>query len=204
MFKTDIANLALGHLGVSFTVSDLDADDSNQAKVIRRYFNTSLETILSKYEWGFSTAIAPLNKVEDCPQEGLYAVSYRCPVDCLKVLKIGTQQGLRITEDYDDERIKFEEAFDDAGTLIYTDLAQAYVKYAKRVDDGIDFPNHVGRAIAAQLAMDIAPSIITNNFSKVKNLLMDDAKREINDQIAEELNRKPRPTTSDSRFVRVR
>lgn len=205
LFDADISNLALGMLGSTLTISNVSSDTSAQAKVIRRYFRTSLETLLERYEWGFATKIAALTLIEECPNEGVYGYSYRAPSDSLVIRRLGAEVALQAVEDYEDERIKFEEFHDDAGgVLIYTNIAEAFIRYTKNVDSGIAFPNHFGRGLAAQLALDIAPSIITNNFAKIRNVLLVDAERKINDSIAADLNRKPRPEASESRFVRVR
>jgi hypothetical protein len=205
LFDADISNLALGMLGSTLTISNVSSDTSAQAKVIRRHFQSSLETLLERYRWGFATKIEALAKVEEAPNDGVYAFSYRCPSDCLVIQKIGIESALQDAEDYQDELNKYEEFFDDAGgILIYTNIDEVYARYTKNVDSSIAFPNHFGRGLAAQLALDIAPSIITNNFAKVRNVLLIDAEGKINDAIAADLNRKPRPETSDSRFVRVR
>jgi len=204
LFDADISNLALGMLGSTLTISNISSDTSAQAKVVRRNFKSSLETLLERYEWGFATKIERLILNSEAPNNGVYGFSYRCPSDCLVIRKIGVEQSLQQTEDFEDERIKFEEVYDPNGTLIYTNLGDAFARYTRNVGQEISFPNHFGRALAAQLALDIAPSIITNNFAKVRNVLLIDAERKINDGIAADLNRKPRPEASPSRFVRVR
>ncbi|QDP57311.1 MAG: hypothetical protein Unbinned1322contig1000_55 [Prokaryotic dsDNA virus sp.] len=204
LFDADISNLALGMLGSTLTISNVSSDTSAQAKVIRRHFQSSLETLLEKYEWGFATKIAALSLVEEAPNDGVYAFSYRAPSDSLVVRRIGAESALQSVEDYEDERNEYEEFYDSSGVLIYSNIGDAFIRYTKNVSSSIAFPNHFGRALAAQLALDIAPSIITNNFAKIRNVLLIDAERKINDGIAADLNRKPRPKTSESRFVRVR
>lgn len=204
LLKADVANLALGLLGSSLSISDVDLDTSAQAKVIRRHYSSSLQTILEKHPWGFATKIEALALFEECPANGTYGFSYSYPSDCQVIQKIGAESTLRDTEDHEDERVIFEEFHESTGTKLYTDVQYAFARYTKLIDESATMPNHFGKALAAQLALDIAPSIITNNFAKVKNVLITDARMQINDGVAEDLNRKPRPVASDSRFVRVR
>lgn len=201
--QAEIANLALGRLGVTLTITDVDTDESQQGKIVRRHWKTSLEYLLEHYQWGFATAYESLALVEENPNDS-FGFSYRCPADCVIIRLIGTSSDLADREDYIDERNLFEEAYDDAGTLIYTNIGDACARYTKRVADSYAFPNHFGRALSAQLALDMAPSLITNNFGKVRNLLITDAEREINKGISDDLNRKPRPEDSQSKFVRAR
>ena len=204
MLKTEIANLALQHVGTSKQIANLDTDDSNEARVIRTQFNRSLEKLLEKHPWGFAQKVAKLELIEECPGDGSYAFSYRYPADCKIIQNIGAQGNIRDTEDYLEEREPFEEYAGSSETLIYTNLGQAWAKYTKLMDPDINFPTHFGEALSWKLAMNIAPSLITNNFSKVKRMFMDDAKSGIAEGIAADLNRKPRPDSSKSRFSRAR
>lgn len=200
LLKADVANLALGLLGSTLSISDVVLDTSAQAKVVRRHYSSSLQTLLERYAWGFAGKLQALSLLEESPEEGMYAFAYSQPSDALVILKVGAKSFLQDTEDHLDERNIFEEL----GAKILTNVGDAYARYTRLIDEGEAMPNHFGRALAAQLALDIAPSIITNNFAKVKNVLVTDAERRINDGIAADLNRKPRPVASDSRFVRVR
>lgn len=204
--KTEIGNLALGYLGVSLTVSDLDAggDTSNQAKILRRNLSSSLIHLLERHPFRFATEVKGLALVEKCPNDGSWGFSYRCPDDCVIVQKLGVQAQMKLEETYEDERNPFEEAYDDLGTLIYTDIEDVFIRYTKALSIDGRFPNHFARGFAAQLAMDIHPSIITNNFAKIRNVLLTDLQKKIDGSIADDLNRNPRVNTSLPRYARAR
>ena len=203
LFINEISNIALARIGSSLTISNLEDDNTNQAKIIRTHVQSSLTKLLEMYPWGFATKFAPLALVEENPINS-WSFSYQMPSDAVVLRQLGVEGLFEDKENYDDERDKFKEVYSDTGLLIYTNIGQAWAEYTLAIPQGYHFPNHFGRALAAQLALDIAPQLITNNFAKVKSVLISDAKTEINDQIAEDINRKPRPETSKSRFARVR
>lgn len=204
LYKQDIANLALGRLGVSLTVVDLETENSNQAKVIRRHFRMSLDTLLEAHEWGFATGFSPLPLVSENPNNN-YAYEYGMPVDCL-VLRLIAENGIYpSTKQYEYEKSKWREVYTGGGARrIYTNVNSAHGEYTVRLPEDIAFPTHFGRALSAQLALDIAPQLITNNFGKVKNELFTSAKSDITLGIAADLGREPQLGDSPSPFIAAR
>lgn len=202
--KTEIANLALGRIGATLQIVSLDTDNSTQAKVLRQHFNTSLKTLLGKHAWGFATDYAALDLVEENPVGG-YAFLYRPPSDCLMIRAIAPSGvDMRDMDQYADEQVHWEESYDANGPLVRSDVGDAVAKFTKDVSPDIKFPDHFGRALAAQLSMDIAPQLITNNFPKVKEALNNSAENDISQGIALDISRKPPTQNSDSIFIRAR
>lgn len=203
LLKTDIAILALGRLGSTLSVINLDVDTSTQAKAIRKHFETSLKTLLELYPWNFATKFAKLALVEDNPQPA-WGYSYRLPDDCLVLRKIADSALFFDRMEYEDQKRKWIQAYDVSGKLIYSNIGNAYGEYTVDVPDDSAFPTHFGRGLSAQLALDIAPFIITNNFSKVKQVLVDDAKLALSQSMAIDISMQPLQEASDSPFLRAR
>lgn len=190
-------------LGSTHTVVDLDTENTLHVKVIRRHLQASLESILEAHPWSFATAYTELALVQEQPTNS-WGFEYDYPADCMTIRRLGIEGLFPHIEEYYDQRDQFIEVDVNSDTHIYTNVGKAHAEYTRKLDVDRGFPNHFGRAFAAQLAMDIAPSIITNNFSKVKDLFMKEARNEISKQIAVDLAKKPQTPTSESPFYRAR
>lgn len=204
LYKQDIANLALGHLGVSTRVLDFDTENTNQAKIIRINFRMSLETVLEMHEWGFATQFAALALSEEMPTHS-HQFSYSLPSDCLVLRMIAMDGYFPTTKQYEKEKQKFREVFNGAGErLIYTDVPRAHGEYTTNLSEDFAFPTHFARGLSHQLALDIAPALITNNFPKVKSALMTTATNEVSKAIAADLGRQTLQEDSPSPFYAAR
>lgn len=204
LYKQDIANLALGHLGSSLQVLDFETENSQQAKILRRHFRMSLDTVLEMHEWGFATQFAALALAEEQPVNS-YRFAYSLPSDCM-VLRLIAMDGMYpVTKQYEKEKEKFREVFNGAGSrLIYTNVPRAHGEFTTRLSEDFAFPTHFARGLSHQLALDIAPQLITNNFPKVKQTLIATAANEVSMAIAADLGRQPSPEDSPSPFYAAR
>jgi hypothetical protein len=82
--KTDIANLALLHMGTGKQISDLDTDQSDEAKTLRQLFDHWMETVLRGYNWNFAHVYANVSPIVVNPNQE-WKFEYRYPADCLFV-----------------------------------------------------------------------------------------------------------------------
>lgn len=119
--KTEICNLALGHLGTGQEIQNVETDQTQEAKVARRFYQNTLEEILSGYSWNWCKVYMPLQIVELQPNDE-WAYSYRMPSDCLFFQRIWNGTPI------DDEktRIKYVESNDSSGRLILTNWGPAF------------------------------------------------------------------------------
>lgn len=202
--NTEVANLALGHLGSSYKIVNVETENSNMANIVRKHYSSALDTILAKHNWQFATKQGAMLLVEEDPSVN-WKYSYRMPVDAAVIRRISVEGGFFYKDEYLDEKEPFQIFYDSThGYVIHTNVYNAYAEYTVRVADVGPFLNHFARAFAAQLALDIAPQVITNNYFKVKEVLRRDLKNEIAEQMAEDISLNPAPIPSDSPFVRVR
>lgn len=203
-YKQDIAILALGHLGVSHNITDFDTDNSNQAKIVRRHFRMSLDTVLEMHEWGFATQFGALPLVEEGPVAA-YRFAYSLPTDCLVLRMIAMEGNFPTVKLYETEKQKFREVFNGVGErIIYTNIPLAHGEFTTQLSEDFAFPTHFARGVSHQLALDIAPSLITNNFPKVKQALMTTASNEVSKAIAADLGRQTLQEDSPSPFFAAR
>lgn len=201
--KTDVANLALGHLGVSLGITDLALDNSTQAKIIRRHLRMSLDTILEAHPWNFATQFQLLTVFAEDPGAG-FRYSYNKPSDALVVRQLSPDGYFTHANLYEEEKVKWREIYVGGVNYLWCNLPKAYAEYTTRVPENNQFPTHFARAFAAQLAMDIAPSLITNNYPKVKASLGMDAKKIIDLAISDDMGRQPTAEDSPSPFLSCR
>lgn len=161
--KTEIANLALLHLGSSEIIANIETEKSQKAMVCRKFYDISRDATLRDYAWPFAITIAALGLVEENPtDEWLY--SYRYPQDCARALRI--LSGVRV--DTADSRVKYKIVdADDGGHLIYTDQEDAELEYVKQMTDITKYPPDFIMAISFRLAAYIAPSVTAGDPNKL-------------------------------------
>jgi hypothetical protein len=201
--KTDVANLALGKLGSTAVIISLDSDPSNTAKVIKRHFDSALTSILKKHPWSVYTKYGALPLTGNNPMPG-WQYAYDLPSDCEVVRRLSVDSLFMQETEYQDQLIPFQLIYTPNGYQIYTNIPNAYAEYTIRIPDGSLFVDHFGRAFACVLAQDIAPSLVTNNYSKIKELFLAESRREISEQIAIDISLRPEPVAADSPFIRAR
>ena len=196
--------MALGRLGLSSTITDLELDLSTEAKIVKRHFRHSLDYLLEQHFWNFARKSAQLILQFKNP-EPAFAFSYYMPADALVIRQIAPYEAyVENIEMYPDQKIPYTEIFVGTTKLMYTNCNNAWAKYTRRVDTNDVFPTHFGRALAAQLSMDIAPSLITSNYPKIKDALNNNALNDISGGIADDLAKQPQYKNSESSFIRCR
>lgn len=200
--KTQIVNLALGKLGQSVEVVNIETETTTYAKIARRHFDMAVTEVL-KYPWSVLTKTAPLSLIAENPSPK-WQYSYSVPTDSAAVRRLSTDSYFSQESEYEDQKIAFEPVYTVSGYDIHTSIPFAYAEYTVRPPSAGPYMDHVGRAIAAQLAMDMAPSIITNNYIKIKDVFLREARNEISAQIAYDITLRPEPKMPDSPFIRAR
>lgn len=204
MLKNDIANMALGHLGVSSVISDFQTDNSTEGKILRRYFRRSLDDLLEQHDWTFAKRTAKLFLQSEDPEYG-YKYSYIYPVNAIVVREVAPNgMFLPDIELYEDQILHFEERVFGNMRLIYTNVSDAYAKYTEKIEENSTFPSSFGRALAAQLALDMGPQLITSNWPKVANAINSLAFNTISKGIADDIAKSPQKKFAESPLVRVR
>lgn len=143
---TDIANMALGHLGTRATIQDL-GENSVESREISRWYATVRDVVLSKLDWNFSRVYLTLALSGTSPAR--WGFSYAYPSDCLKFLRIemGVSNWFPI-----DPSPNYEVATDGTNRFILCNVQQAIGVYTQRVTD----PNRFEPEFTAAFAMALA------------------------------------------------
>lgn len=149
--KVEICNIALGFIGISKEIQNLDTENSNEANACRRLFDTIQDEVLRDFKWPFAKTRTVLELIEEAPDDE-WNYSYRYPTDCVRIHRIPS--GIRMDNRQSAE--SYELRHDSTGTIIYADAQNAELIYTKRVDDPNRWPPDFRIAFAHLLASRIA------------------------------------------------
>lgn len=162
MDKVGLCNIAIGNLGISQFIGNID-EQSNEARVCRIFYDQALNRTLEEMPWGFARAYADLQDIGTPPSKWLYR--YRYPNDCLFVRDV-TQRGMvPVTTDYFDlslfqyiNQFDYEIVEDQAagGLSICSNIPEAMITYTKRITSFTLFSALFIDAFGWSLSKDIA------------------------------------------------
>lgn len=129
--ETEIANMALAHIGWGLTISSL-TESSKEARACNAFFATARDEMLREFPFPFATKLDELDLVsdEDTAYNREYYYAYRYPSDCIYARKI--QSGLN--PDTRDSAVPYKIIQDSGGLLILTNVSDAILEYTKRED----------------------------------------------------------------------
>ena len=125
--RTDIANRALGVLGVKGTISDVDADTSELAKAVRAVFDLAAESLLSEFDWPMARRLEEMSLVSGTSSSAYsddYQYAYRYSTYWMKFIGVSASGGgIRIENDL--TKIDYRVISDTSGRLVLTDQEEA-------------------------------------------------------------------------------
>lgn len=156
--EVDIANMALGHLGISTEIQNLDTEASKEARACRRYYDLARDKTLRDFDWPFANAIEALALVETDPTVE-WGFSYRYPADAVAIRRIlnGVTRA-----DTEGTKVRYATGRDSVGRIIYSDLDDAEIQYTYREDDPERYPPDFVYAFSLLLAHMIAPRVASD------------------------------------------
>lgn len=167
----DICNLALAHLGDEATVSSIDPPEgSAQAEHCARFYPVARDAALEAHNWNFATTRVQLAAVES--HWPSWACCYVLPADYIKAIAV-LPPG--VMDDYSTSlgggrypapgAVYSPQAYsietDETGRrLLYTDQAEAVLRYVRRVEDATRFSPLFVDALSRLLASYLAGPVI--------------------------------------------
>lgn len=163
--STEIANMALSHIGVGKEIASLD-EASAEARACNRFYENALKETLRDARWGFAIKVADLGLIEEDPTEE-WAYSYTYPSDCLKFLKI--QTGERNENAHDPASYVIVRG--SSSSVIYTDVEDAVCEYVRYEEDVARYPADFVTAMSLRLAYLIAPRILKEPSPAIQQAL---------------------------------
>lgn len=175
--EVDICNLALASLGDDATVASLDPPEgSAQAEHCARFYPMARDLMLDAHHWGFNSRRAPLALLSEAPPSS-WRYAYAQPADVLNLIAVLAPDAL------DDNSVglvaygsygctsytptgqytpqPFTSETDDTGAVvIYTNQANAVLRYTARVNDPTKFPPTFVQGLAMMLASMLAGPVL--------------------------------------------
>jgi hypothetical protein len=121
-YTQKIVNQALSEVGVTRQITDLVAENSQEAATSRLHIKDDIDEVLRRFAWPFAKRYATLVVVAGTtttPVNPDWQYSYRAPADMVEARRITSQVGTK--RQYDPNPIAFERGQDATGELIYTD-----------------------------------------------------------------------------------
>ena len=197
--KNGIINLALGHIGVSQTIDDIDTDTTNEAKAINRYYDTVLLEVFGEYDWPFASKTITLAEISTTPTTE-WGYEYQYQTNCAKFLRL--YSGVR--NETDTSWVAYELAMGDTTTVIYTDEASAVGEYTGLITDEALYPTEFVMALSWRLAFYIAPTLMTGDPFKLREAAGQFAQVWINKAASKVYNESPKERHPKSLYVRSR
>ncbi len=169
--KTDIFNLALYKLAQSIAIPAV-TDDSKAADVMNRLWEPMRDLVLTERVWPWALRSMALAVDDEAPQPG-WAYRYAYPNDCLTAYAVTDAHGVSVAgklarftnSDYlasvwGSGAYDFDTSFGTQATTINTNVREAFLVYATRVEDTGRYPPQFVNALACRLAAEAAPPII--------------------------------------------
>ena len=143
-----ICNIALGHLGMSATIDDFDADESTAGLACRTHYDLALGIALRALRWPFAdreVALATISGYDSL----VWDYAYRAPTDYV------IAWGVNLTMD-DQVGESFEIGGDASGHTVLTDAEDAVLTYTALVTNTGLYPPHFVDVLAYALAVRLA------------------------------------------------
>jgi hypothetical protein len=197
--KTQIANLALSHIGVGKEIANLDTEKSEEAAACRRFYDTALEATLRDFAWPFSTKIQAMELVEEDPNDE-WAYSYQYPSNCVKFRRI--LSGTRT--DTVASRVPYKLAHGTSGQVIFSDVEDAQCEFTYLVSDASRYPPDFMMALSFRLAGYVAPRLTAGDPFKMGERAVRYYDYEISKARASAVNEEQPDVEADSSFITAR
>lgn len=154
----EICNIALSRIGNSRSINSLE-EQSKEAGACSLHYEACRDATLSDFPWNFATKRVALADTGTPPPDWQFAYSY--PTDCKRIIEIMVP-GIRNPTAA--MRIQYFTGADSNGTgkLIYTDQAEAWLKYVSLITDVNMFDDIFRDALSWRLAGEIAMQLTGN------------------------------------------
>lgn len=145
MNETQLANLALGHLGEA-KIMDLQ-EDTPAARRVSTSFGLVRDSLLRSHHWNFAIKRASLSRLAADPLSG-FTYQYQLPTDCLRVLEVNGRTGGNDAAAYSLE-----------ARAVLTDDTTVIIRYVARITDTEQWDSQFCDAFGYRLASHLAPAI---------------------------------------------
>jgi len=197
--KTEIANMAISHLGIGKEIANVDTEKSQEARACRSFYESAKKITLSDLDWNFASTFATLGLVEEDPTTE-YRYSYQYPTDCLRLRRIlsGSRQ------DTQQSRIPYRIVVEGGTRKIYTDQDSAVVEYTTDITDASIFDSEFAMALSYRLAAFICSRLTAGDDFRIKAEMLQHYQMEIGFAKKKNMNEVQHDRHNESDLIRSR
>ena len=203
--KTQIANMALSHVGDRHNIESIDNEVSTEADEVRLWYDFSRQQALQGGDWSFARVRAVLTThSEEIPTEtntpmaGVWAFRYVYPANCLAVRKIQHPNA----PPSDAVPFQIELASDGNTKTILTNMESAVAVYTLDQEQVVLYSPKFVLALSLALAVNICFTL--TGKLKLKASLQKDFLRVVGSAGADDANEQVSPPPRDSDWIRDR
>lgn len=191
--EIQIMNMALLKLGAERIVAR--TDNKNAARVMDAIYEMVRDAELRRHTWRFATRRALLPALTDAPINGIFALQYQLPTDCLRVRNVGDDYPGADLSAY---RTRTNAQYSIEGQMILTHFAAPLaIRYTARITDTGLFDSAFTEALACRLAASACERI--TNDKQSRQLVLGEYKMAIGEAIrANALEGPPEPFADDT------
>ena len=190
---TDIANLALGHIGAP-PIMDLDDRDNKSAREVKRVFDSSIAAVGRMHTWNCLKQRTQAAQLTIKPIFG-WAEQYQLPSDYLKMVSLN-----------DKDREDFSDLWEIEGDKLLTDETEANIRYIAHLTNTVLYDPNFVDCVAMFIAQRIATPIRQDRTKAAElkqeffeRILPDARKTDANEQRQGPIN-----TTAGSGYIKSR
>lgn len=221
--KTNVANLALSHCGVSKPMANILTEKSLEAQLCRQFFDIARQDVLREFPWFFAKKqVNPALVASQPTPEYLYAYEY--PSDALRIIRF---MSWRLSNDTRQSRVDYTVMQPVASTLstlspqpsaysqssglwIYTNWPGLNVSLPTIIEYVFDNQNvsqwtpDFIMAMSYRLASFLVMTLTSGDTQNYLQTIMTRYEKTIDKAKADGLNEEQRPEEPQSEFIRAR
>lgn len=174
--ETAVCNQALGMIGITKPLADVNTDTTVEATMCRLYLTPAQKQVLRAFPWAFATKYADCEVVGGTDSEAVnldWQYSFRLPLDCIFLRRV-IRRGAKRQFDAVPPAFRQAEA-DGSGRLGFTDYVDENsdveartvpIEYTRLQDCPLgDADDAFTEALATLLAHKLAPSLAKNKIT---------------------------------------
>jgi hypothetical protein len=152
--ETDIANLALGHLG-DRRINSLDDTNDTNAEIVDDNYDHAVGFVYAAHEWRWALMDAELAQLPD-PPTTRFTYQYTLPANFARLANLSENSTMYPLSD----------EWEIIGLKLRTNLRQAFIEYVSTHWDESQWPAHFAEAVSVKLAALCAPRISSSISSR--------------------------------------
>jgi len=201
--KTEVFNLAVLALGQTAPIVLADGDNTLTARILRQWYELALTKALARTDWRCFRKTSSLTLMQD-NFSPTWEFQYAIPSDAETILAVDFDNFFPSYDTLPARKLPFEIKYAGSARSIISNVPFAWASYIVRPAPGVGFPAHFAEVLALILAELAGPALITNNWLRMKQGFLSDARERISQSIAQDLGQQPERRNPKSSFADAR